>query len=334
MNATVKIEVLSQLLISEEDQRMASRSHCPAPPILTALSEGKLDDEVRQDLIAHISQCSSCSDLLTRLNAFSEPQGQNSLEGKAERAWAAARPRLESAVRKIAVSRIPEKKRISLFAFLPTPAKWALSFCAALLLVGISLMSYRLREAGDSTSMASNSPSPASMNSAPSTPAAQNRSVELANAGPASGTSATAEASEPLSDKDTAPLPASESENSMKHLPSPDLAATADGVLSAGTVAHLTFDSVASREDSTFAVTGELSAPGISDARFHADLNPGTDRSVLEISRLSLNGSDILLDPPRAVAVALILANPGASIQPGKTLDVRILESTNLRVSR
>jgi hypothetical protein len=142
MKRAFSIRILNDLLLDActEDPAMS----CPAPALLAALIEDGIKNDAGQTLWQHVVTCSSCADLYRRLSSFGQATSGNPIES--ERIWKSAQPRLESAVKRISAASVKLEPKpggwFSLFFDVPYPAKWLLTACASLLVVGVGLVFY------------------------------------------------------------------------------------------------------------------------------------------------------------------------------------------------
>jgi hypothetical protein len=333
MRATASISILNDLLVPEEVTGLDSRPPCPAPKLLAALCAGGVDDDTRQSLMRHAAQCAVCADLLGRLRAFSNEECEGDVGCDAERAWRSAKPRIERAViRSMAPKREQKVHFLSFLTLLPAPSKWVLSGCAAVLLLGFSLI--LLRPSGWTAAWLA-----ASGSSAPDQP--RKGEDDSGKTGPTIPRSWDNDSG---SNASSWLLPGTGGQQGVETTSNASQQAALDSVRpqtrgphglpsvpgSAGAVARLWLISVSQRGGSGFSISGKLVFADSTEALVYATLEPGAASTVLKMTRFSSKGQDFVYAPPHPLRAAVIWPTDNVLIRPQASLEIHVLGQAGL----
>jgi len=284
---------------------------CPASAFISALVEEGTDSELGRSVWGHVSTCDSCSDLYRRLLAFSQVSAEDPRLFQRDQAWIDAKPRLDRAIQKVtATQRNPltgSKPRHYWFSTGSPTLKWALSFCAASLVLGVTLILYggfertdfSTRESADARVREPGQLPPEAKTTDPGT------MMSSSNSG------GSAEPTKSDSPASTAPE---------------TLKAPMIFNLSSGTTIELVLTFVQAGRDSTLAVEGTLvplslpdSPAEFEEAHFSGTLTDQLMKGQISIRQITKGGVSYSVMPPPA-AVALDQLDHAIQLQAGQRL--------------
>jgi hypothetical protein len=138
MTQPAKMIFLRSLLSEEDDEIRNSPYICPEPSILWSLTQkDRSDSAMAKELRGHVSHCSPCADLTTRLLAFQNATVDEGTEDL-EKEWAKAEPRLNAWIRRYLKSQPKQRAERGWSWRLPN-LSWGLQFAALSCLLAVAV---------------------------------------------------------------------------------------------------------------------------------------------------------------------------------------------------